>query len=76
MDMVAVDSSMITAVGYDSETQELDVEFTSGRTYRYTNVPREVYEALLAADSKGQYMRACVIDCYPTYAVSRRRRRW
>ena len=75
MDMVAVDSSMITAVGYDSETHELEVQFTSGRTYRYTNVPREVYDGLLAADSKGQYMHANVIDCYPYYPVSRRRRR-
>jgi len=29
----------------------------------------------MAADSKGQYMRAAIIDVYPDYRVSRRRRR-
>ena len=49
--------------------------FNSGKTYRYTGVPQTVYDDLLAADSKGQYMRACVIDVYPDYQVSRRQRR-
>jgi len=66
---------MIHAVGYDDAAQELEVVFNSGKTYRYTGVPRTVYEELLAADSKGQYMRANVIDVYPDYPLSRRRRR-
>jgi hypothetical protein len=65
---------MIHAVGYDAARQELEVVFNSGRIYRYERVPREVYDGLLAADSKGQYMRACVIDVYPDREVSRRRR--
>ena len=75
MELVTVESSMIHAVGYDDAAQELEVVFNSGKTYRYTGVPRTVYEELLAADSKGQYMRANVIDVYPDYPLSRRRRR-
>ena len=74
MELVTVESSMIHAAGYDDANEELEVVFNSGRIYRYKGVPREVYEELLAADSKGQYMRACVIDVYPDYEVSRRRR--
>ena len=75
MELVTVDSSMIHAVGYDSDTEELEVIFNSGRIYRYTGVPREEYENLLASRSKGQYMRANIIDVYPDYPVSKRRRR-
>ena len=75
MELVTVDSSMIHAVGYDSDAEELEVIFNSGRIYRYTDVPREEYESLLASESKGQYMRANIIGIYPDYQVSKRRRR-
>ena len=75
MELVTVESSMIHAVGYDAEAQELEVVFNSGKTYRYTDVPQTVYDGLLAAESKGQYMRACVIGVYPDHQISRRRRR-
>jgi len=66
---------MIHAVGYDPETHTLEVAFNSGRIYCYEDVPPEEYEGLMAADSKGQYMRANIIDVYPYYPLSRRRRR-
>ncbi len=39
MELVTVDSSMIYAVGYDHETQELVVVFNNGRTFWYQDVP-------------------------------------
>lgn len=75
MDMIPVESSMIRAVGYDPATKELEVVFTSGRIYRYTDVPHKVYEGLVAAESKGRYMRAHILDAYDYYPVTRRRRR-
>lgn len=75
MELTPVESSMIRAVGYDSTTRELEVVFTSGRTYRYTEVPPEVYEGLLAAESKGRYMRAYILDVYPYSPITRHRRR-
>ena len=69
MQLVTVDSSMIHAVGYDAEKRLLEVVFNSGKTYCYENVPPEEYEGLVAADSKGQYMRACIIDMYPYYQL-------
>jgi hypothetical protein len=72
MKLVTVESSMIHAVGYDDEAEELEIVFNSGESYRYTGVPRSVYEGLLAADSKGRYLRAHVIGVYPEYRLSRR----
>ncbi len=73
--LITVESSMIHAVGYDSKTQVLEVVFNSGRTYCYEGVPRKVYKELLAAESKGRYMRDAIIDVYPDYPLSRGRRR-
>jgi hypothetical protein len=74
-DLILVESSMIRAVGYDPETHTLEVLFNIGRTYLYGEVPPEVHEELMAAESKGQYMRWAIIDMYPTRQVSRRRRK-
>jgi hypothetical protein len=70
MTLETVDSSMIHAAGYDEDERELEVVFNSGEVYRYENVDKEVYEGLMAADSKGRYMRAHIIDMYPYYKVS------
>jgi hypothetical protein len=63
--MIPVDSSMVDSVGYDEEHYLLQVVFTSGRVYCYEDVPPEVFQGLLEAESKGQYMRAYIIDVYP-----------
>jgi hypothetical protein len=75
MKLISVESSMIHAVGYDSKTRVLEVVFNSGQTYCYEEVPPKVYKEPLAAESKGRYMRAEIIDMYPYHSLSRRRRR-
>lgn len=50
-----VASSSIASVGYDGEANELELAFHSGGVYRYDDVPRDVYEGMLGADSKGRY---------------------
>nr|WP_309694535.1 KTSC domain-containing protein [Armatimonas sp.] len=76
MTLVTVDSSMLHAVGYDEEAKELEAVFASGKVYRYEGVPKEVYEELLASDSKGSFMRNAIIDCYPDYPVRTKRGRY
>ena len=66
MNLIKVDSSMIYALGYDEEAQILEVVFKRTGVYRYSNVPKEVYEGLMQADSKGSYMRDMIIDMYPS----------
>ncbi len=74
MKLTSVESSMIHAIGYDSKTRVLEVVFNSGQTYCYEGVPPKIYKELLAAESKGRYMRAEIIDVYPYHPLSRRRR--
>ena len=58
-----VESSQIHSIGYDPETQTLAIRFTRGygenrgpgSLYHYSNVPQDVYDAFLAAESKGKY---------------------
>lgn len=63
---------MIHAVGYDAETQTLEVIFNSGGIYFYDNVPPEVYEGLMAAESKGSYMKYAIINRYPYSELAHR----
>jgi hypothetical protein len=70
MELIKVDSSMIYAFGYDEQQQVLEVVFKRTGVYRYRNVPKQVYQQLLKAESKGSYMRDLIIDMYPTERVS------
>ncbi len=53
-----VNSTAIRLVGYQAETNVLRVVFRSGFGYDYQNVPREVFESLIAAESVGQQFQA------------------
>jgi hypothetical protein len=55
MERIPVKSSNLASVGYDAETQVLEVEFTSGQVYQYQDVPPEKHKALLKAESLGRY---------------------
>lgn len=56
MERIAVESSSVSAVGYDPATFELEVEFRNGRSYRYQLVPIAVYRLLLQAPSIGKFV--------------------
>jgi len=74
MQMIDVESSMLSAVGYDPATQTLRALFNSGKTYDYFEVPQEVYDQLIESDSKGHYMSDAIIDLYPYHQVKKKRR--
>ena len=46
---------MMTRVDYHLDSGELDITFAGGKTYRYFEVPEDMYEALLDATSKGEF---------------------
>ena len=50
---IAVNSSVIRAVGYDGST--LAIEFHTGRVYDHPGVPYSVYAGLMEASSVGRY---------------------
>ena len=55
-------SSVIRRFAYDETTAELWVEFTTGRRYVYSEVPREVADALRGAFAKGIYFNTRIRD--------------
>ena len=56
MNRIPVSSSNIASIGYDQETQSLEIEFLKGSLYQYFDVPMAVYEGFIVADSKGKYL--------------------
>ena len=73
MQLQTVDSSMLYAIGYDQATQALEVVFHAGGIYRYERVPQSVYDELMAAPSKGRYMRQHVFGQYSYRRLHRQR---
>lgn len=57
-------STVIRRFAYDPPGKVLDVEFVSGRRYRYFAVPQEIEEAFRAALSKGRFFNARIRDVY------------
>lgn len=64
MDRTPVTSSVIAGIGYDAVTSTLEVEFCSGRVYRYFRVPPAVVDALRRANSVGGYFNRVVKPRY------------
>lgn len=53
MEMTKVDSSNIKAIGWEDDV--LEVEFVKGGLYRYTGVPKLLWQAFKTSDSKGKF---------------------
>ncbi len=68
---IAVDSSMIAEVAYDSDSETLELVYTTGAIWEYEGVEKEVYDNLLKADSIGRYVRNNIIGCYPEFKTRR-----
>lgn len=56
MERKPVQSSNIAAIGYNSNSLTLEVEFLNNSIYQYFDVPQNVYDDLMKASSHGQYL--------------------
>ncbi|HCW08627.1 MAG TPA: KTSC domain-containing protein [Cytophagales bacterium] len=56
MEMIPVNSSNVGSIGYDPESATLRIEYLKGGIYDYQGVPFEVYEGLVGAASKGDFV--------------------
>ncbi|HYH47514.1 MAG TPA: KTSC domain-containing protein [Thermoanaerobaculia bacterium] len=65
MQRTQIDSSSLSSIGYEPRTRTLEVEFRSGRVYRYRGVPPRVYRSLLDADSAGRFLNLEIKGAYP-----------
>ncbi len=58
------DSSNIARYKYDEKAHVLTVEFKSGGTYNYYDVPQTLYRQMDAASSKGQFLARNIKGAY------------
>lgn len=65
MEREPVISSNIASIGYESESETLEVEFKTSGVYQYFNVPTFMNERLMAADSVGKFFNAEIKEVYP-----------
>lgn len=64
--MPYLQSTAIRALAYDDKAHALRATFRdNGRTYEYRDVPEELYDALLFADSIGAFFNAYIRDRFP-----------
>ena len=64
MNRQAVTSSNIASVGYDADSQTLEIEFLNGGVYQYFDVPQHIYDGIMSADSHGQYLAQNIKGAY------------
>jgi hypothetical protein len=60
-----VASTNILSLGYDPASETLEVEFSSGSIYQYYNVGPALYDQLMIASSKGQFLNAYIKNAHP-----------
>lgn len=64
MERTPVASSNIASIGFDAETETLEVEFKSGLVYQYYNVPQFMHEQIVTASSVGAFFNANVRNAF------------
>ena len=64
MDRRTVRSRSVASAGYDERSRTLEVEFTNGSVYQYSDVPLGVYEQLLSAESIGRFVNQQIRNLY------------
>lgn len=60
----SVESSNLASVGYDEAKQILEIEFNHGAIYQYHDVPSDVFDELMDAESHGRYFVHNIKDDY------------
>jgi hypothetical protein len=64
-------SATIRDASYDEQTNELTIEFTTGKTYVYSDVDVETFQRLNEADSKGAFFNQHIRDKFRYREVMR-----
>ena len=61
-----VNSSAISDIDYDPDSQHLTIRFKSGQTHRHEGVPAHIHEQFINAPSIGKAYHALIRDQYPS----------
>lgn len=63
-------SRLLEAAAYDRSQGLLHLSFRNGTSYRYSDVPAEVYDQLLLSESKGRYFNLHIRNRYAYTRIS------
>lgn len=72
MDWVEFHSTTLARGSYRATPSRLRLEFCNGRVYDYFDVPAQIFEELLAAESKGRYFNSHIRNHFRTQEVHAR----
>jgi len=61
---ISLESSLARSIGYDTINEVLEIELVNGGVWQYFDVPEEIYQELMTADSKGRYFLNEIKDVY------------
>ena len=64
MKRTPVESSDVVSIGYDPKDRTLEIEFREDRIYQYYEVPQDIYDAFLRANSFGGYFNSYINGYY------------
>ena len=59
-----VESSNLASIGYNTTNEILEIEFNHGGIYQYFDVPKNIYEELMNANSHGKYFTSNIRNDY------------
>lgn len=62
-------SEHITSAGYDAATSVMEIEFTNGTIFQYSDVPQEVYDGLLASTAPDKYFVRYIKNKFPFFEI-------
>lgn len=63
-------SSNITSIGYDKDTQTLEVQFNGGSVYQYEGVPKDIFLLFKKTKSMGRFFSVFIKGKYNFVQVS------
>ncbi len=70
MNKQPVSSSTVISIGYDHQTETLEIEFGSGRVYQYYGVPGNLHDEIMGTPSKGKFFNTYIKDRFPFSRVA------
>lgn len=64
-------SSNIAEIGYNSESQVMEVVFNNGNKYRYAKVPKDIFDGFGKAESLGAFLAANIKGKYLAFRIEK-----
>ena len=69
MHRIPVSSVDITQVGYQEDSEVLEIQFSRGEVCEYYNVPPAVYEELMHSPAKEEYYHTKIGERFPCHRI-------